>query len=126
MTTMTLGFHLASIGRRARIVGDAVEYLDGLPPPTQAELDATRADAQAAWDRQQAIAELPQRRAEMAALFDAMPIEHQALLFSTRVAVEQALDRGRPDIALQIVAAAVIPAELESTREAILALLPSP
>lgn len=68
---------------------------------------------------------IAQRRAEMAALFDTLSIEHQALLFSTRVAVEQALDRGRPDIALQIVAAAVIPTELEATREAILNLFPA-
>lgn len=117
---MTLGFHLSHIGRRVRIVGGEVEYLDDLPPPTPAELDATRADAQAAWDLQQALDSLPQRRAEMAALFDGLPIEQQAALFATRVAVEQALDRGLIDVARQIVLGAVIPAELEPTRAAIL------
>lgn len=123
---MTLLYHLGYIGRAARATGaDRIEYLDGAPPPTEAELDATRAAAQAQWDADRAQDALAQRRAEMAVLFDAMPIEHQALLFSTRVAVEQALDRGRPDIALQIVAAAVIPPELEATREAILNLFPT-
>lgn len=51
---MTLGFHLSHIGRRTRIVGGVTEYLDDLPPPTQAELDATYADALAEWDRQHA------------------------------------------------------------------------
>lgn len=123
---MTLLYHLGYIGRAARATGaDRIEYLDGAPPPTEAELDATRAAAQAQWDADRAQDALALRRAEMAALFDALPIEQQAALFSTRVAVEQALDRGRPDIALQIVAAAVIPAELEATREAILNLFPA-
>jgi hypothetical protein len=48
---MTLLFHLSFIGRSCRQAGGKpVEYLDGQPPPTEAELDATRAAAQAAWD----------------------------------------------------------------------------
>lgn len=40
---MTLLEHLAFLGRRCRQVGDGpIEYLDGLPAPTQEELDATR------------------------------------------------------------------------------------
>lgn len=39
---MTLLEHLAFLGRRCRQVGDGpIEYLDGLPAPTQEELDAT-------------------------------------------------------------------------------------
>lgn len=122
---MTLAHHLAFMRRRATIFGDSITFTDGMPPPTQAELAATRADAQAAWDLQQSLDALPQRRAEMAELFDGLPIEQQAALFSTWVAVEQALDRGRIDIARQIVLAAVIPADLESVRAAILDKFPS-
>lgn len=117
---MTLLYHLAHLRRSARFVRDGIEYLDGLPPPTQDELDASREAAQAAWDLEQALDSLPQRRAEMAELFDGLPIEQQAALFSTRVAVEQALDRGLIDVARQIVLGAVIPAELEPVRAAIL------
>lgn len=123
---MKLAFHLYYLGRKCTVSGDAVIYSDGLPPVTQAELDATHAAALAEWNRQQQIEALPQRRAQMAEVFDGLTIEQQTALFSVRVAVEQALDRGRIDIARQIVAAAVIPAELESTREEILALFPSP
>lgn len=122
---MTLLYHLGYIGRAARATGaDRIEYLDGAPPPTEAELDASRETAQAAWDLEQALDSLPQRREEMAELFDGLPIDQQAALFATRVTVEQALDRGRIDIARQIVLAAVIPVDLESTRTAILDLFP--
>lgn len=117
---MTLLYHLAYLRRSARSIADGVEYLDGLPPPTQDELDASREAAQAAWDLEQALDSLPQRRVEMVALFDSLSIEQQAALFSTRVAVEQALDRGLIDVARQIVLGAVIPAELEPVRTAIL------
>lgn len=50
---MTFLFHLAFLGRKVRIVGDQIEYLDGLPPPTEAELDASRAAAEAAWNAAQ-------------------------------------------------------------------------
>lgn len=122
---MTHLFHLAFMRRRATEQGGGVTFTDGLPPPTEAEMEATRAAALAEWNRIQWLNSLPERRVEMAAIFDALPIEQQAALFSTRVAVEQALDRGRLDIARQLVVAATIPAELEPTRAAILALFPS-
>lgn len=50
---MNHAFHLAFLGRSVRIIGDVIEYLDGLPAPTQAELDATHAAALAEWTRQQ-------------------------------------------------------------------------
>lgn len=50
---MTHLFHLAFMGRKANQFGDELTFTDGLPPPTEAELDATRAAAQAEWDRQQ-------------------------------------------------------------------------
>lgn len=50
---MPLYFHLAFLGRKVRIVGDHIEYLDGLPPPTEAELDASHAAAEAAWNAAQ-------------------------------------------------------------------------
>jgi hypothetical protein len=51
---MTLAYHLSIMGRSCRQVGNGpIEYLDGLPEPTQAELDATHAAALAEWNRQQ-------------------------------------------------------------------------
>jgi hypothetical protein len=50
---MTYLFHCAFMQRFARQVGDQITFDDGLPPPTQEELDATRENAQAEWDRQQ-------------------------------------------------------------------------
>jgi hypothetical protein len=117
-------FHLAFLGRSARQVGGAIEYLDGLPVPTKEELSASRAAAEAAWAAEQAAAELPARRAQMADLLAALPIETQAALWATRVAVEQALDRGRLDIARALVQATVVPPELEDTKAAILDLFP--
>jgi len=46
---MTHLFHLAYLGRHATQVGDVIHFDDGLPAPTQAELDATHAAALAAW-----------------------------------------------------------------------------
>lgn len=50
---MTFLFHLAFLNRKVCVAGDVIEYLDGLPPPTEAELDASRAAAEAAWDAAQ-------------------------------------------------------------------------
>jgi hypothetical protein len=50
---MTYLFHCAFMQRFAKQVGDQITFDDGLPPPTQEELDATRDEAQAEWDRQQ-------------------------------------------------------------------------
>jgi hypothetical protein len=50
---MTYLFHCAFIQRFATQVGEQITFDDGLPPPTQEELDSTRADAEAEWHRQQ-------------------------------------------------------------------------
>jgi hypothetical protein len=50
---MTHLFHLAFLGRFANQFGDQILFTDGLPPPTQEELDSTRDDAEAEWHRQQ-------------------------------------------------------------------------
>lgn len=50
---MPFYFHLAFLGRKVRCVGDQIEYLDDLPPPTDIELDASRAAAEAAWNAAQ-------------------------------------------------------------------------
>jgi hypothetical protein len=50
---MTYLFHCAFMQRFATQVGDQITFDDGMPPPTQEELDATRENAQAEWDRQQ-------------------------------------------------------------------------
>lgn len=123
---MTHLFHIMHMGRQAVVDGDTITYTDDLPPPTQAELEATRPAAEAAWAAQLLADELPAKRDQMAAILDALPIETQAALWATRVAVEQALDRGRLDIARQLVADTAVPAELEATKAAILNLFPSP
>lgn len=122
---MTLIFHLAFMGRRCRQVGGGeIEFLDGQPAPTDGELEATRPAAEAAWAAMQAMGQLPSRREQMAVLLDALPIEVQAGLWTTRVAVEQALDRGRLDVARALVQTTVVPPELEATKAQILALFP--
>ena len=68
--------------------------------------------------------DLANRRLQMAAILDALPIEVQASLWTTRVAVEQALDRGRLDVARALVEATVVPPELEATKAEILGLFP--
>jgi hypothetical protein len=50
---MTYLFHCAFIQRFATQVGEQITFDDGLPPPTQDELDSTRAAAEAEWHRQQ-------------------------------------------------------------------------
>ena len=50
---MTHLFHLAFMGRKANQFGDQIAFTDGLPPPTQDELNSTRAAAEAEWHRQQ-------------------------------------------------------------------------
>lgn len=121
---MTLIFHLAYLGRSVRQVGDEVEFLDGKAPPTIEELEASRPAALAAWQAEQAAGELPARRAQMAEILDALPLETRAAFFPTRVAVEAALDRGMPDLARAIVESVVVPPELEATKEQILELFP--
>ena len=81
--------------------------------------------AQAEFDRQTAE-QLPAARAQMAAILDSLPLATQASLWATRVAVEQALDRGRLDIARQIVADTPVAAELDATKAQILELFPNP
>jgi len=46
-------FHLAFLGRRLRSVDSEIEYLDGLPPPSEEDLNTTYEAALAEWDRQQ-------------------------------------------------------------------------
>ena len=51
---MTILFQLAHMGRRCRQVGDdPIEFLDGLPPPTEQEIADGYDAALAEWDRQQ-------------------------------------------------------------------------
>ena len=94
--------------------------------PLPAEERDARLDAwaQSEFDRQIANA-LPTARAQMAAVLDALPLDVQASLWATRVAVEQALDRGRLDIARQIVLDTAVPEELAAVKTQILNLFPT-
>lgn len=91
-----------------------------LAPGTMLEADAIGAG----YTRAPAADDMATRRAQMADLLDALPIDTQAALWATRVAVEQALDRGRLDIARALVQATTVPPELEATKAAILDLFP--
>lgn len=64
-------------------------------------------------------------RTKMASILESLSVEHQAMLFSTRIAVEDAFDRGRLDIAYTLIATQEIPEELEYAKSAIIALFPS-
>lgn len=63
-------------------------------------------------------------REAMSKLMDALPLATQAYLWTTRVAVEDALDRWRPDIAKQIVMDTKVTPEIEETKQQILSLFP--
>lgn len=63
-------------------------------------------------------------RAAMAAILDALPLADRMVSQPLRVQSEHALNLGQIDLAKYIVTNAVIPAHLEDTRTAILALFP--
>ena len=122
---MTLIFHLAFMGRRCRQVGGGeIEFLDGQPPPTTDELEASRPAAEAAWAATQAMGQLPSRREQMAVILDALPIEVQAAFWGVRLNVEAALERGLVSLARALVEATVVPPELEATKAQVLGLFP--
>ncbi len=116
-----------------RIVQDTPPDYDAsthdINPVEQIDLDAS--EVRVTWEifdlpaDEVAAVLLSQRRAQMAAILDALPVTIQATLWPTRVAVEQALDRGRLDIARELVEATDVPPDLEETKEQILALFPS-
>lgn len=95
------------------------------PAPIET-IDLIAGECRVTWELLPATDDLAARREQMAALLDALPIETQAALWSVRVAVEQALDRGRIDIARQIVTDTAVGPELEQTKADILALFPAP
>lgn len=70
------------------------------------------------------VEQLALARAKMASILDGLPLPAQSSLWNTRLATEQAFDRGRIDIARQIVASTIVPPELEATKTSILALFP--
>lgn len=76
------------------------------------------------WTPQSVPPSLESARAHMAAILDALPLPVQAYLWTTRVAVESALDRGRVDIARTIIEATDVPDDLEETKTNILTLFP--
>lgn len=82
--------------------------------PTEVELDA-------AWAELSAQMSPEQRRASMAATFDALPLSVQAAFYSARIAAEAAMARNRFDIAAAIISAQQVPPDLEVTKTAILA-----
>lgn len=102
-----------------------ITAMDGGEVPSLIEIEATRADAEQL--REQELAnDLPARRVAMADAFDALPVPIQSALWATRMAAEAALDRGRIDIARQIIAAQPVPPELEETKAHILSFFPDP
>lgn len=64
------------------------------------------------------------RRAAMAAAFDALSLTVQATFYASRTAAEAAMNRGRFDIARAIIEAVAVPADLEATKAAILSYFP--
>jgi len=68
---------------------------------------------------------ITERRALMAAAFDALPLAIQASFYSSRMTAEAAMDRGRFDIARTIIEAVEVPVELETTKATILSYFPN-
>jgi hypothetical protein len=95
-----------------------LEWLDATQSkPTVAELEA-------AWVQLSSQPTPTERRASMAAAFDALPLTVQASFYTARMTAEAAMDRGRFDIARAIIEAVDVPADLEATKEAILSHFP--
>jgi len=68
---------------------------------------------------------ITERRALMAAAFDALPLAIQASFYSSRITAEAAMDRNRFDIARTIIEAVEVPVELEATKATILSYFPN-
>jgi hypothetical protein len=109
------------------VIGEQPEHdpLTHTPAPIET-IDLAAGECRVTWELQPVADDLAARRAQMAEILDALPTEVQAALWPVRVSVEQALDRGRLDIARQIVLTTPIPPELEQTKAAILDLFPAP
>jgi hypothetical protein len=60
------------------------------------------------------------RRAQMAATFDALPVEVQAAFYMTRISAEAAMDRGRFDIARALIDSQQVPPELAAAKSSVL------
>ena len=65
------------------------------------------------------------KRAAMAAAFDALPVAVQAAFWTTRVSAESAMERGRFDIARALIEAQQVPPHLEATKTVILSHFPT-
>lgn len=76
------------------------------------------------WVVQNSQPSLEDARAATAAILDALPLVDRMVSQPLRVQSEHALNLGQIDLAKYIVTNAVIPAHLEDTRTAILALFP--
>lgn len=89
---MNLAYHLAFLKRRCRIVGEAIEYLDDLPPPTQQELDESRPAAEAAWLAAQAE---PERKVwpTAAAFWQSFTSPEQLAILNSQIPEIRLLDR---------------------------------
>jgi len=95
-----------------------LEWLDSTQSkPTVAELEA-------AWVELSSQPTPTERRASMAAAFDALPLAVQTTFYASRTAAEAAMNRGRFDIARAIIEAVDVPTELEATKTAILSHFP--
>lgn len=96
-----------------------LEWLANTEKPTEAECLAAWQELSA---RDQART---QARAAMAAAFDALPTAVKGAFYSARVSAEDAMDKGKFDIAKAIVEAVAVPPELEATKQSILDLFPA-
>lgn len=98
-----------------------------VPEPTEV-IDVVALTVTRGWvvsDRVATQAEvLSAKRAAMADAFDALPIAVQATFWETRVAAEEAMDRGKFDVARALVEAKAVPPELEPVKAVILAHFP--
>lgn len=111
-------FYPSSIWSLTGNTYSGLEWLDSTQSkPTEAELET-------AWVELSNQPTPTERRAAMAAAFDALPLTVQATFYASRTAAEAAMNRGRFDIARAIIEAVSVTAELEATKAAILSYFP--
>ena len=104
-------------GAKYNIDGSSYE---GLTWMDAVQTKPTLAELEAAWVELSSQPTPTERRASMAATFDALPLSVQASFYASRMTAEAAMDRGRFDIARAIIEAVDVPAELEFTKAVIL------
>lgn len=103
-----------------KLIIDASTGMHITVPMTEAEIAARQADEA----RPDLIRIMYFAREQMSAILNSMSVADKFLLFKTRIAVEEALDRGEYELARYMVEQQEVPERLLDTKQQILDLFP--